>query len=117
VFERLLHHAHVRRNPVGLFDVVAVHSDRPGVLGIQTTSRANHASRVAKLLASAALPVWLTAGNAAEVWSWGKQSGPWEVRRQALAPAKADPRRRVAPALSPTVKRIILVALEGNDPK
>jgi hypothetical protein len=76
--------ANVRRDLLGLFDVVAVRADRPGVLGIQATSRPNHAARVHKLLALPALAVWLAAGNTAEVWSWGKRSGHWQCRRQVL---------------------------------
>jgi hypothetical protein len=75
--------ANIRRDLLGLFDVVAVQVDRPGILGIQAISGTNHAARVNKLLASPALAVWLAAGNAAEVWSWARRAGKWEARRPA----------------------------------
>jgi hypothetical protein len=97
--------ANIRRDLLGLFDVVAVRADRPGVLGIQATSGPNHAARVHKLLATPALRVWLAAHNQAAVWSWCKRASRWQCRRQFLelsdlgavqaVPTPPTPRRRI----------------------
>ena len=74
----------------GLFDLMAVRADFPGVLGIPTTSGMNHASRVKKLLSNARLQIWLAAGNTAEVWPWAKRQGRWTCRQQRLVAADLD---------------------------
>jgi hypothetical protein len=76
--------ANIRRDLFGMFDLLAVRPDVPGVVGIQTTSASNHAARRTKLLASPILKPWLMAANGAEIWSWDQHNGRWEVRREAL---------------------------------
>lgn len=64
------------RRRVDLFqviDVVAVRSDRPGVLGVQCTSASNAAARLTKAKETPALRVWLESGNGFEVHSHGKR--------------------------------------------
>jgi hypothetical protein len=102
IAESWIPHANLRRDLFGLFDIVAIHPGQQGTLGVQTTSASNHSARRTKLLESAVLPIWLKAGNAAEVWSWSQRDGKWEVRREALTLADTDgvtatpltPRRR-----------------------
>jgi hypothetical protein len=90
VSESWVPHAKVRRDLFAAFDVVAVRADRQGVLGVQTTSRTNHAARRSKLLANPAVAVWLRAGNSVEVWSCQQVEGRWTCRREALALAAGD---------------------------
>jgi hypothetical protein len=68
---------------LGCFDLLALKPGQP-LLGIQTTSGTNHASRVKKLRGSPLLPLWLACGHAAEVWSWFQHNGRWQVRKEAL---------------------------------
>jgi len=84
VAEAWIAQAGVKRDLFGAFDVVAIRPDSQGVLGVQATTGANHASRRAKLLANPAVLTWLQAGNTCEVWSWAQYKGRWEVRREAL---------------------------------
>jgi hypothetical protein len=84
VAESWVPRVNVRRDLFAAFDVVAIRPDRPGVLGVQTTSGTNHAGRRSKLLGNPAVRTWLQAGNAAEVWSWHLIRGKWACRREAL---------------------------------
>jgi len=84
VAEKWVPGVNIRRDLFGAFDLVAVHPDRHGVLGVQCTSGDHHASRRTKLLANPAVRTWLQAGNAAEVWSWQQVGGKWTCRREAI---------------------------------
>jgi hypothetical protein len=88
VVERWNPHAWVRQDLFGLFDLLAVHPDRPGVLGVQCTSTDHQAQRMAKALKVPALRTWLAAGNRAEIWGWKKsrRSGRWQVTRHPVEP-------------------------------
>src|SRR5262249_35740378 len=79
VVERWVPGRPVRIDLFGAFDLVAVKADVAGVLGVQTTSGTNHASRVTKFRENPHLRVWLAAGNRAEVWSWAQRGGRWQV--------------------------------------
>lgn len=89
----------------GCIDLVAL-DGRPGVLGIQATSRSNVSARVRKIQEECwpAAEAWLLAGNRLEVWGWGKmkprgEKRPrWRLRRvivtlegahEALAPTQS----------------------------
>jgi hypothetical protein len=87
IAERRLPVCFISRDLFGAFDVVGIKADLPGVLGVQTTSASNFATRFAWLLANPTLATWLAAGNKAEVISWRKVKGHWAVRRQPLTPA------------------------------
>jgi len=90
VVERRLPRCLITVDAFGLFDLIAVRADVPGVAGIQTTTGTNHTSRVRKLLGNPTLRTWLAAGNTAEVWSWAKRRERWTCRRQRLAAADFD---------------------------
>jgi len=85
VVERWVPQARRRIDLFGIIDVVAIHQERTGVLGIQATSLSNFAHRVRKASESVALPLWIDNGNQFEVWGWGKK-GPrgkrktWQVK-------------------------------------
>jgi hypothetical protein len=70
-------------------DLLALKPGEP-VLVIQTTSRANHAARRAKLAATGFALLWHQAGAVMELWSWAKQ-GPrgqrktWQLKREVLS--------------------------------
>src|SRR5262245_7225976 len=84
VVERRLPRCGVTVDAFGLFDLLAIRGDVPGFLGVHTTSGANHAGRVRKLLGNATLSTWLAAGNRAAVWSRTKRRRRWTCRRQRL---------------------------------
>lgn len=69
--------AHVRQDLFGIIDIVAIHPEHIGVLGIQTTSHSNKSARVTKSKNNPILPLWLSSQNRFEVWTWKKQNGRW----------------------------------------
>lgn len=73
VVERRLPRGRTTVDLFGAFDVLGVKADTPGVIGIQCTSASNVAARVTKLRACPVIPVWLRAGNQAEVWGFSKR--------------------------------------------
>ena len=81
VVERFNPHAMVRQDLFGVLDVLAVGSD---IVGVQTTSGSNTASRIRKLQESEALPVLKAAGIRICVHGWRKIGGRWTVREVAL---------------------------------
>lgn len=64
--------AKVRRDLFGFIDIAALHPDKKGVLGVQTTSGSNLAARITKAEALDAYKLWLAAGNAVEFHGWRK---------------------------------------------
>lgn len=84
--------AKIRRDLFGWIDIVALHPDKKGVLGVQCTSGANLAARIAKAEALPAYSLWLNCGNAAEFFGWrklktGKVQRTWQplIRRVDLS--------------------------------
>lgn len=55
----------------GCIDIVAIHPDEIGALGVQVTSRAHVPDRVKKCKAEPKIEVWLQAKNKLEVHGWG----------------------------------------------
>jgi len=78
-----------RRNDLfGWIDIVALHPDHKGVLGVQCTTGSNLSARIKKADALPAYHLWLSCGNAAEFFGWrklktGKIQRTWQplVRR------------------------------------
>jgi hypothetical protein len=56
----------------GAIDIVAIHPEKWGVLGIQCTTASNQAARLTKALAIDAIKVWVQAGNEFVVHGWRK---------------------------------------------
>lgn len=79
----------IRQDLFGFIDLVAMHPEYQGLLGIQVTSQSHVAERIAKCLASKYFPLWLKCGNEFEVHGWAKK-GPrgkrklWEVSIRVL---------------------------------
>jgi hypothetical protein len=84
VVERRLPRCFTTVDLFGCIDIVAIRSDRPGVLGVQTTTRSNQAARLTKALAVPELCTWLQAGNTFWIYGWAKVGARgkrklWEV--------------------------------------
>ena len=84
VVERWNPYARVRQDLFGIIDVLAVGPS--GILGVQCTSASNVAQRLAKLRASAALPVLKEAGVSVRVHGWRKSrpNGRWVLRDETV---------------------------------
>jgi len=75
VVERWNSFAHIRQDLFGWIDIVAVHPERPGVLGVQTTTAANAMARLEKAQGNPALLAWLKGGSPLAIHGWAKR-GP-----------------------------------------
>ncbi len=79
IVERWNQWAKVRQDLFGCIDIVAIVG--ANIVGIQATSRDNHAARRTKMLAEPRAKAWLDAGGVLEIWSWGKMGGRGEMKR------------------------------------
>jgi hypothetical protein len=73
VVERKIPGTFITHDFLGIFDILAVHPAQQGVLGVQTTSATNQASRRTKVQESGHLSTWLAAGNRAHIHGWAKR--------------------------------------------
>lgn len=80
VVERWNAFAHIRQDLFGWIDVVAVHPERRGIVGVQTTTGEHVSARLEKARGNAALLSWLLAGGRLVVHGWRKLKGRWQVR-------------------------------------
>ena len=64
--------AKIRRDLFGFIDIVALHPNKKGVLGIQTTTGTNLSARIKKAQMLTAFNLWLSCGNAVEFHGWRK---------------------------------------------
>ena len=71
VVERYVPFARRRIDLFGIVDIVALTPD--GIMGIQSTSASNHASRRTKAYDEPRLRTWLNCGGRFAVWSFGKK--------------------------------------------
>lgn len=78
VTEHWNHYAKIRQDLFGFIDIVALHPDAKGLLGIQTTSYANLQARVKKIFGTSVARLWLDCGNRIDVHGWDKRAGRWE---------------------------------------
>jgi hypothetical protein len=85
ITERWNQWAKVRQDLFGFIDLVAIHRDTSGVLGVQTTSGTNHAARRTKILESAEAHLWVECGN--RIWLVS-----WAIRGAAGKRKKYEPR-------------------------
>jgi hypothetical protein len=75
--------ANVRRDFLGIIDVIGVQAGLP-VLGVQCTSASNVSARLKKAKALPGLRAWLAAGCLFQVWGWYQREGKWRLRKVAL---------------------------------
>lgn len=73
-------YAKIKRDLYGFLDIVAIKADRPGVLGIQTTTASNLSARINKAEGLPAFRVWVAAGNSVEFHGWLKKDGRWVAK-------------------------------------
>jgi len=64
---------HRRNDLFGFIDIVAVHPDGVGTVGIQVTAGGNSSSRIEKILSIKEHKLWLSAGNRIWVLDWVKK--------------------------------------------
>jgi hypothetical protein len=70
-----------RTDFLGLFDLLAVHKDAPGVLGVQVTAGGGDIQKhIRKMQKSPNLAAWIHAGNEACIHSWALR-GPRGKRK------------------------------------
>jgi hypothetical protein len=80
IAERWVPRANIRRDLFGLFDLVALDSREPGIVGVQVTTVGHMADRLRKIQARPELALWLRCGGRAWVVGWKKQGGRWRVK-------------------------------------
>lgn len=74
--------AKIRKDLFGFIDIVALHPQKRGLLGIQTTTGSNLSARKKKAEAIPAYKLWINAGNAIQFHGWrklktGKKQRTW----------------------------------------
>lgn len=84
IVEHFNHYAKVRQDLFGFIDIVALHPESKGVLGVQTTSAANISARVNKAMALSVCKLWLVCGNRVEFHGWKQVNGHWTFIGQEL---------------------------------
>lgn len=99
--------AKVRQDLYGFIDVLAIKTDEPGVLAIQTTTTGHVANRMEKAKASPNLGIWLACKNRFEVWGWAKRGARGERKTWTLD-------RRSANAAGELPKPTVALANYGN---
>jgi hypothetical protein len=82
VVEHWNHYAKVRQDLYGFIDIVALHPERQGVLGVQTTTAGNITARINKALLIPACKLWLECGNQIEFHGWEKLGGRWQLEKR-----------------------------------
>lgn len=73
--------AKIRQDLFGFLDLVAMHPDSQGLLGVQTTDGTHHSKRLEKILSIPAAELWLKTGNRLWVLSWAKRGPRGKVKR------------------------------------
>lgn len=85
VVEKYNQYAKVRQDLFGFIDVVAVMPGQRGVIGIQTTTASNAASRMLKVLSEPRALAWVQAGNSIQIHGWAKRGARGKAKRWTLA--------------------------------
>ena len=121
VVERWLPRANVRRDLFGCIDVVAVHPHDRVILGVQATTAAHVAHRLAKARGQPALAAWLRSGGQFQVWGWCRRGRRWEVKvggveADDLAAVVLQAPRRRKPRGKSAVAADLFAALEDTPP-
>lgn len=82
VVERWIPHTNNRKDLFGAIDIVAIHPNSQGILGVQATTAANASARVRKALMEPKIRVWIEAGGFFAVHGWRKyREGNREIWR------------------------------------
>ena len=95
VAEKFNHFIKVRQDLFGWIDVVAIHPEINGVMGVQTTSGSNLSARIKKAQALDSYKTWLEAGNSIEFHGWRKLKNlpgnrQWDCDRRVINPSSAQ---------------------------
>jgi hypothetical protein len=82
--------AKVRQDLLGFIDLIVLDGNGGGPLGVQVTTGAHVAERIAKIRAEPRSAAWLASPARIEVWGWSKQGARgkrklWELRRVNVA--------------------------------
>lgn len=93
VVERWIPMAHVRKDFLGIIDILAFKPDKFGVLGIQCTSKSNISARIKKASINKKLLDWYKSGNYFEVWGSYKDRGIYKIEKRELVKEKFLPKR------------------------
>jgi hypothetical protein len=81
----------VRQDLFGVFDLIAVHPEKVGVLGIQVTDWTSVSKKRRKIAASTQARTWLEAKNRIVVVGWNKVDGRWLADSKKLTLEDLDP--------------------------
>lgn len=99
-------HAKIRQDMLGCIDLILIR-EGIGIIGVQATSRTNHAARRTKAISEPRLRIWLQSGGRFEVWSWAKMGAVgkrklWQCWREeiTLADLPAEPPEQEASAVA-----------------
>jgi hypothetical protein len=81
VVERWIPQARRRKDLFGFIDVLCVHPEREGdIVGVQTTSAANVAARIEKIINHENVAAVRKGGIRILVHGWAKRRGRWRLR-------------------------------------
>jgi hypothetical protein len=80
VVERWVPRQGIKRDLVGVGDVLAVHPGGRAFLLVQATTTGHVAHRPAKSRGQPALAAWLRAQGAFQVWGWRQSGRRWRVK-------------------------------------
>jgi hypothetical protein len=75
-------YARVKHDLFGFLDIVALHPEKRGILGIQTTTASNLSARVHKAAKLKAFTLWILSGNDVEFHGWVKKDNRWIVKKE-----------------------------------
>lgn len=64
----------------GFLDIVALHPEHKGLLGIQTTTGDHLQERITKAKKISAFDLWIACGNRVQFHGWRKLAGKWTPR-------------------------------------
>lgn len=79
--------AHRRQDLYGFIDIVGIHENETGVLGIQTTSKSNMSARILKIKKEPVAKIWLAGGNRIIIDGWEKlKNGRYELTTYEVTP-------------------------------
>jgi hypothetical protein len=89
IVEKFNHFIKIRQDLFGFIDLVALHPDKKGILGVQTTSGSHLANRIDKAMMLPAFHLWIKCGNAVEFHGWVKKGARgkrklWSLNRHSF---------------------------------